>query len=51
MTNNAFYDDFAPNQQIDYCSFSRRPKCKSFLGEASKALIASSSFFTTPFTL
>ncbi len=30
MENNAFHDDFVPNQQIGYCSFSRRPKCKSF---------------------
>jgi hypothetical protein len=30
MTNNAFLDDFAPNQQIGYCSLLRRSKCKSF---------------------
>jgi len=30
MRNNAFHDDFASNQQIGYCSLSRRPKCKSF---------------------
>jgi hypothetical protein len=52
MANGSFqWLDFAPNQQVGYCSIFKRAKCEKSFNEASKVLHASSSSLATLFAL
>jgi hypothetical protein len=52
IASNTSYDlILSPNQEVNYCSPSKRPKREKSYGEAFEALLTFSNFLTTPFAL